>query len=685
MSGAQGSQRRSGSFPYRGGCGIIKRFFTRNTWVLLLLFLMCRHPVLAAEGPGGYPGTARTAREILWKGVTSGGVNSGSVAVLDKGRIVFSEGYGPADRAEGRLIDGKTRFNIGSTSKMFAAVSVLLLVDEGKIGLDDPVVKYLQEFEMKDPRHKDITVRMLFNHSSGLPGSTFDFGYRPEGDFHEILLKTMKDSVLKHDPGAMGIYCNDGFTLAEMIVERVSDQKYIDFLAERIFRPLEMNHTGESVGLNGGPVAEFYDPDGKKYPHEVVGALGAGGLSSTAEDLCRFADSFMPSGRQILSPSALAEILKVQPTPFAASLKGQALLEAFGWDYQNLPDFLKLGFRVYGKSGGTLFYTTNLQLLPSEGMAVAVIYSGAGKAEEATYEIMKALMVDRGLPVPREKSVAKLVKPEPMAQDVARSLDFFANTTGFYRVHADKKKGSLKVYPASPAGAETVLSLVYNDGFFHDPSSGWRYYVAVSDEGTFLFLSEAERYGADIPVFQQIETMKNPREMSVEMDGTLWLVRNASPFTIFTDSLLVRSSVPQNLSGYVNFSGPKRVIDPDFVAMAATGFRDQSSLKLFRRDGKVRAKVMEFEYSGEDAADLLKEGTTLVAIGPEGENEWLGAVSEAILSFRYTDGSRIIVFQGPGVPPIFDSIVDTGEVYVPEGSFIFLAGSPGDLIYIAAR
>ncbi len=602
-----------------------------------------------------------------------------------RGELFFPRGYGPADRAEGRPVDGKTRFNIGSTSKMFAAVSVLFLVDEGRIDLDDLVVKHLPEFRMKGARHRDITVRMLFNHSSGLPGTTFDFCYRFERDFHEVLLETMKDSALKHDPGAMGIYCNDGFALSEMLIERVSGQKYIDFLTERIFRPLGMDHTGESVGMSGGRVDEFYDPDGKKYPREVVGALGAGGLSSTVEDLCRFADSFMSSGRQILSPFSLAEILKVKPTPFAASLKGQAFFEAFGWDYQNLPDFLKLGFRVDGKSGGTLFYSTNLQLLPSEEMAVAVIYSGTGKAGEATYGIMKALMVDGGLPVPREKLVGKPVQPEPMARDTSPSIGFFANATGFYRFDPDKGKGSLKVYPVSPVEAEMVLSLVYNDGFFHDPESGWRYYFAFSDEGTFLVLPEAERYGVDIPAFQLVEAIESPRKMSVEMDGTLWLVRNASPFTIFTDSLLVRSSAPQNLSRYVTFSGPKRVVNADVAEMTATGFRDQSSLGLFRKDGKVRAKVMESEFSGEDAANSLKEGTTLVAIGPEGDNKWLRAVSEAILSFRHTDGSRILVFRGPEAPPIFDSVVDAGEVYVPEDSLIFLAGSPGDLIYIAAR
>ncbi|NLO55699.1 MAG: hypothetical protein GX108_01385 [Thermovirga sp.] len=70
----------------------MRRFFTRNTWVFVLLLLTSRHPVPAAERPEGYPETTRTAREILWEGVTSGGVSSGSVAVLDEGRIVFSEG-----------------------------------------------------------------------------------------------------------------------------------------------------------------------------------------------------------------------------------------------------------------------------------------------------------------------------------------------------------------------------------------------------------------------------------------------------------------------------------------------------------------------------------------------------------------------------------------------------------------
>ncbi len=668
----------------------MRRSFTRGISVLILFFIVGLSAAFASWDPAaGYPETVRTARETLWKEVTSGGVNSGSVAVMDKGKVVFSEEYGPADRAEGRMVDEKTRFNIGSTSKMFAAVAVLILVDEGKIRLDDPVVKHIPEFRMRDPRYRDITIRMLFNHSSGLPGSTFVFGYSPEGDPHETLLDALRESALKHDPGAMGIYCNDGFTLAEMIVERVSEKKYIDFLKERVFGPLGMDHTGESIGVTGGNVARFYDPDGKKYPLEVVMVLGAGGLSSTAEDLCRFADSFSPGGVHILSPSSLEEIQGPQPTKFASSLKGQALLEAFGWDHRLLPDFMELGYQILGKSGGTLFYTSYLQLLPSERMAVAVIYSGSGNAGEAAYKIMKAMMRDRGLPVPGEEPVDKPVKAEPMTGYSFPSSGFLTNLSGFFRFNVDRKKGLLDIYPVDGAGnsgaVSPALSLVYNGGLFHNPEKRERYYLVSSDEGTFLALSNVPRYGVDGPVFQLLEIPENPRKMSVEMDGTLWLVRNSPTFSSFTDLLVRRSSAADELPGFFVFDGPKRVVDPDHAEMVSTGFRDQSSLRLFRKDGRTRAKVLQFVYSMEEAAEPLAEGSTLVAIGADGENEWLKTVSEGILSFELTGKSRVVVLPGPEVPPLYDSVVDDGEVYVPEGSFIFLAGDPGDLIHISMR
>lgn len=114
----------------------------------------------------------------------------------------------------------------------------------------------------------------------------------------ESLLERIKESNLKHDPGVIGIYCNDGFTFAEIIVERVSGEKFINFLEKRVFQPLGMKDTTVSIGESGGNISHFYDPETGKKPSEVILVLAfAGGLSSTAEDLCRFADFVREAGK----------------------------------------------------------------------------------------------------------------------------------------------------------------------------------------------------------------------------------------------------------------------------------------------------------------------------------------------------------------------------------------------------
>jgi len=325
----------------------INKIISRIIIFSLFFFIAAPH---AGASSASYQKTKEAAREAVWKVITSGQGSSATVAVMDGGKIIYSEGFGAADRKAGNGVDKSTRFNIGSTSKMFVATAILLLVDDGRVSLDDPVVKYIPEFEMKDQRYRDIKVRMLFNHSSGLPGSTFFFEYEPEGDPHRMLLERMKDSNLKHDPGAASIYCNDGFSLAEMIIEKISGKKFTQFLAERIFSPLSLKSTQPSVGQLAMPnkktIARYYDPSGKKEPLEAVSFLGSGGLSATAEDLCMFFDSFSGRGPQILSARSLSEIKAAQPSAFLAKLRNPGITYGLGWDFTSLPQYSKKGITV---------------------------------------------------------------------------------------------------------------------------------------------------------------------------------------------------------------------------------------------------------------------------------------------------------------------------------------------------
>lgn len=642
---------------------------------------------------GGYDATAAVAREAVWKALTNGGGSSATVAVMDGGRIVYSERFGAAVRETGRPVESETRFNIGSTSKMFAAVAILMLADDGRLSLDDPVAKHLPEFVMRDGRYRDITVRMLFNHSSGLPGSTFLFEYEPGYDPHELLLEVLRDSDLKHAPGAMGIYCNDGFTLAEMIVERLSGKKFVNFVAERIFEPLGMKHSAASVGEAGGDVAAYYDiPTGKRYPLEVVQVHGAGGLSSTAEDLCRFGDNFAPGGKHILGNAMLEEALKSQPTAFTRHLHGAPMLDAFGWDYAWIPAYRDRGVQALGKSGGTMFYSTNMLVVPAERIVVAASITGRADAPGITRAILDALMREKGLPCPPKPAPQKPCDGEPIPSDLFAYEGVYADTGRAVRLAFDREKNALNIrhlLPAPPAGEQLPppVALAYCGGLFRDFNKGTSCYFVSEGDDVYLIQENIPGYGMNALAFQRLREPESPKQLSIDMNGALWMVRNMLPQAqIMNGMLMERSSVSPDLPGYVFCFGLQRVEDLEYASIAATAFRDQTALRLFRKDGEIRAQNGFFTLSRADEAKELAEGANSVVIGPDGENEWRRVGHTMILTFARPEKGRVLVVDpDEDAALLYDSIVDDGEFLAPEGTYIFCAGAPGDEFGLEAR
>lgn len=664
--------------------------------IMLCLFsLFIPHPCAGAS-PEAYPHTKAAAREAVWKAVTSGQCSSATVAVMDEGKIVYSEGFGAAERKTGREVDKSTRFNIGSTSKMFAAVSVLLLADEGKISLDESVLHYIPEFMMKDPRYRDITVRMLFNHSSGLPGSSFLFGYEPEGDPHGMLLERLRDENLKHDPGAYSIYCNDGFTLAEMIVERVTGRKFMDFLEEKVFLPLGMKDTKASIGETGGTISHFYDPEsGKKYPPEVILVYAAGGLSSTAEDLCRFADSFCPGGINILSKESLGEILKKQPTPFSSTLRGPAILDSFGWDYSSLPSYERNGLRVFSKGGGTGAYSTGFQVLPDRRIAVAVSLSGRLNGDTVSRPILDALMKDKGLPLPPSAEKKKPVDPEAIPLELSDFQGIYGNGSSFVRILFDRDKKSMDIFPLLPdepepseAGTEVpLMSFVYNSGSFYSFEKDLRGYF-LQDGGSSFFVAENDPfYSMDYPMFQKIGKHDKNQKLFSDVSGKRWLMRNMTPAAqLYKDNAMAVSHTYRDLPGYLSFGSPLRIDGRDHGTYAAPLFRDQGEFFLYERDGVLWARSGIFLFSEAEGAKKVDEGRNSVTIGEKGYAEWYRIEEGHILAFEIPPEGRIVVVtEEENTVALYDSLVDEGTVYAPEGTYAVCIGRPGDVFTLSAR
>lgn len=641
----------------------------------------------SASSQAGYTNAVATARSQIWQAINSGKCASATAAIMVDGQVVYAEGFGMADREKGIPVDRATLFNIGSISKVYVAAAIMLLVDDGSVKLDEPVTAYLPDFRMADERYKQITVRMLLNHTSGMPGTedVNSFTYAYDDRVKQDTLNTLARSHLKHDPGAMAVYCNDGFTLAEIIVERRSKMRYIDFLTERIFKPMGLNNTGPSVGdFKGKPAAAYYNPIGQRYPLEAISIIGAGGLAATAEDVSRFfVEAFAPDSR-LFKPASLQEMKKNQPSAFWSKLRNPAMSFGLGWDMTSLPRYDAAGIQVLGKSGGTGNYSSMVYTVPDKKISVAVI--GAGPESGAmtiALDVLDALLVEKGLIPKEDKPVAVPPASQKLPPDAASFAGYYANQTKLSQAVVDAEKNTVSLFTIKEQVKTLSSTLVYNDGYYYD-ASGNRYYFLSSGSETYL-VGTLSKFGLDVISMQKVRPLENPQTLTTDMDGKTWLRRNVSAVESIMgmDNHLVRSLLYKDLPGYVYFSGVKRIVSPEFAGMPFDAVRDQTELTLFERNGTTWAWLSDMLYSPAGTATSLKAGENSVTIGSEGYDEWFVANENAVLGFSKPREGRIVVFSAAD-EMIYDSTTDAGDLYVTKGSYIECNGTAGDVFTIRA-
>jgi CubicO group peptidase (beta-lactamase class C family) len=634
-----------------------------------------------------YESAITKGRSKIWQAINNGKCGSATAAIMVAGRIVYAEGFGMANREKSIPVGAATLFNIGSISKVYVATSIMLLVDDGSVSLDQPVTDYLPEFRMADDRYKKITVRMLLNHTSGIPGTegSNSFGFKYDDDVKRETINTLARAHLKHDPGAMTVYCNDGFTLAEMIVERMSGGKYIDFLHKRIFKRLGLKDTGTGVGeIKGKPVALYYDSKGRIHPVETLSVLGAGGLSATAVDLCRFVDSFSAENK-LLKKASLAEMRKAQPSAFAGKLKNPELSFGLGWDLTGLPRYDAAGIQVLGKSGGTGNYSSMVFTVPEKRISVAVIAAGRESgAMNIALDMIDAVLVEKKL-IP-EKEKASLIPPrtQKLPPDHSIFSGYYASQNKLAQVVFDTDKNNAILYGFKEKEKTPAMTLVYSDGYYHDAEGNRFYFINTGKE--IYFVNHVTMAKVDMIGMQKIKPLEKPKNLKIDMDGKIWLRRNVAPFEsiMSVDSHFVKSLLYKELPGYVFFLGFKRIDSPEFAGMPFEAIRDQTELTLFEKDGAAWAWVSDLLYSPAGSAVSLKPGENSVKIGGYGYNEWLVTNEDMVLNFTKPKGGRIIIFSSDDVT-IYDSALDTGDAFAARGSYIESAGLANDVFTVRAR
>jgi dipeptidyl aminopeptidase/acylaminoacyl peptidase len=669
--------------------------------ISFLLGLMLVSPLVAFSGSEAgaaqvnYRKAIILAREAIWRDIDSKAAGSASVAIMDNGKIVYSESFDMANREKGIPVGRDTLFNIGSVSKEFCAVAIMALVDEGKVSLDERVVRYLPEFAMADPRYADITVRMLLNHSSGIPGTNWvnGMGFELDADYQAETLDSLSRLHLKFAPGEFATYCNDGFTLAELIVERVSGKSFIDYVSEKILKPLSLEDTGLSIGRwKEKQGAAYYDPvSGKREPPEIVSLLAAGGMASTAEDLCRFASMFSGKGPQVLSRASLEEMRKEQPSVENRVFGAPCWPFGLGWDLTELAPFKGNGIQVLGKGGNTGRYTTQILVAPDQELSVAIVEAGAASpAAYTAIKIMEAALVEKGAMPDRLAADSSPPAPQPLPPEPQPIPPEYADFEGYYAASgAIMKMG----FNFTKNILETTLifqgveiprpAYTYHDGVFQgSPGDPIRLVKAHGKP----YVVTGSVFGDEIGG-QKLETLDKPLSLATDIDKKLWLRRNISPFEGRSMGLfnpfVISHAIPA-LPGYIDFDGIKIVQSPTTALTATNYSRDQTELSLVDKGGQTWAYLSYKLMSPAEAAPSLRRGDMSLTIGVEGYNEWLIAGEDLALNFTKPERGRVIVFS-PTLSPLYDSVLDEGKVQVRAGSLIEVAGMPGDTFALEAK
>ena len=262
-------------------------------------------PVKAPAAVGMSAARLRVIDRVVSRGITAGGFPGAAVVVGRKGAAVWRKGFGRLDWStkSPRVSPSETIYDLASLTKVVGTTTaVMILYDEGLIGLDDPVSKYLPEFS--GGLKSSVTVRLLLEHRSGLPADRplWRLASSP-ADARRIVLST----ALDYRPGARYVYSDLGAMTLAFIVERVTGQPIDGFLHDRVFAPLGMTHTfyrpTDSVRDRVAPT-EVTPPRGYPIQGEVHdenayalgGVAGHAGLFSTAQDLEIFAQMMLNGG-----------------------------------------------------------------------------------------------------------------------------------------------------------------------------------------------------------------------------------------------------------------------------------------------------------------------------------------------------------------------------------------------------
>ncbi|MES5865931.1 serine hydrolase [Bacillus cereus group sp. RP32] len=628
----------------------------------------------------------------------SHGTTSVQYALIDNGKLTLSGQAGKNDMEGEQPLTKDTLYGIGSVSKMYATAAVMKLVDEGKVDLDAPVVNYVPDFKMKDGRYKRITPRMLLNHSSGLQGSTLSnaFLFNDNDTYsHDFLLQQLSNQSLKADPGAFSVYCNDGFTLAEILVERVSGMSFTEFLHQQFTEPLKMNHTKtpQDKWRDEKRAGLYFPAYQGQLPIESVNVIGTGGVSSTAEDMVRFSQLFMGQGKGILSDKVVKAMEQEEYKKGMWPGDGDNIFNyGLGWDSVKLYPFSEYGIKGLAKGGDTALQHAILVVLPEQKMAAAVLSSGGRSSTNQLLatELLLAVLKEKGTikNIKPNKSFGKPVKVK-MPQDAAKKAGFYGNSETHFKIEITKN-GELFL----PSNREEKYVYTVDGSFINEKGTSKLNFVTEKNGRTYLRES-TYKSTPDLGQGAMTHYLAEKLEDNVlsKKTAAAWAKREGVKFYLVNEKFssieylvqpkLITTQITRK-EGLAGYWEGRKITGPNTAAhqfqIPVMNGRDTTETHFYTEGGNEYMEMAGLLYvSGNNVKPLDAGQSSKVTLQANGHAKWF-TIPQAAAGKRMTvtlpSKGAFAVYDENGVCVNFTIVSGNNKVKLPKNGTVVIAGAP---------
>ena len=668
----------------------------------LMLSLSLSVSAMAEETVASLEETAQSAAQGA---LTYGGADSVQYALWQDGKVVLTGSCGSYSRTENRALTDDILYGIGSVSKIYTTVAVMQLAEAGRVSLDAPVTRYLKDFKMADERYRQITVRMLLNHSSGLMGSHFENAML-FGDADPVaadsLLEQLSTQRLKADPGAYSVYCNDGFTLAELVVEAVTGMEFMDYVRTRILKPAGLENTfAPGDTFDTGRLAKTYrGADPRALPQDCLNLVGTGGIYATASDLAAFGGALI--GTKLLRQSSLNAMAApeydrgIWPDTDAPD----ALRYGLGWDAVEWLPFSQSGIQALVKGGDTLRYHAGLVVIPEYHMAAAVLSSGGASTynEMTAAQMLAAALKARGVVLDESLPLLPEAAPAAMPAELTENAGYYGSTAAQYRVDVtDDGTLTMRVLtmPSVPAQAFTYC----DDGTFRDTTGQAALRFVKEANGQLYLYQQAVGLLPGLGMmptanYAAVKLPENDITPEVQAAWDRYLSTSFLPmgekYSSQTYLALADSTAQETAELVPGYVGASRIVDStsalyELQIPGANG-RDGQDIHVYEQSGTTWMDVNGALYMSAEGAPVLYTGPdSYSTVQENGYARWyrVGGNAGKSMTVRVPEDAGFWVYDTDGQVTASSVLWGDTRAELPQDGFVVFAGDPGARFHLS--